>query len=136
MRTILILFYAFTFFGCATHQAITKSTAQLKLENKGVLTIKEPTFLQSLDPLGSHISADFEGVDSNKLPWNIWDGYPKEIEVAAGEREIEYSCYGKVRSIHVGNTSAITISVEPGKKYLFVPVYQPPYGCRIKVDEN
>jgi hypothetical protein len=99
MRIVFILFVVFAFCGCAMqkHKAITKSQDQLKLENKGVLTIKEETFWEGLDPLASHISAVFRAVDSKELPSLTWDGYPEEIEVEAGEREIEYSCSGTIR---------------------------------------
>jgi len=125
MRLFCVFLIACSFASCASHQPILKSKHELTKGNSGVIIAKQSSFFDGMLPSGVSVDIVFQSIDSNKLTWNSLDGYPTEIEVSAGDHEIEYACFGTINlgvARHpINNVSTFMVNVSPGVKYLVAP---------------
>lgn len=97
-----------------------KNVDQLISEDKGRIVGETKSVLASilLIPIGQHLEIHFKSVDGVALKSSVWSGFPTEIEVPAGERELEIRCSGDLdNSIYLDTVSNIEVDVEAGHTY-------------------
>jgi hypothetical protein len=83
-----------------------------------VIVGEDPTFLEGLDPLATTSTTWFVRVDQDSLSRSAWNGYPNEVRVRPGSREVEVGGTVRQRGRVIASGSAVLrVEVEAGRTY-------------------